>query len=286
MTAGEPLIRLAGITKEYQMGAEVVRALRGVDLKIYANEMVAIMGSSGSGKSTILNILGMLDVPTAGSYWLDGEDVSRLSQSALARVRGRRIGFVFQTFELLPRQTALRNVELPLIYAGASRRRARAIEALERVGLQDRMKHRPNQLSGGQRQRVAVARALVQRPAILLADEPTGNLDSRTGEEILDLFDVLHREGQTIVVVTHEHDIAQRCRRIVRLKDGEIESEEVVASEDPSSDVPDREPTEATTDTHPTTTSDDATSDDAANRGRSDDNEAKGDDDPAGLTEN
>ncbi len=229
MTSGQPLIQLRGITKEYQMGAEIVRALRGVDLAIYGNEMVAIMGSSGSGKSTMLNILGLLDVPSSGQYWLDGQDVAKLSQSALARVRGRRIGFVFQTFELLPRQTAIRNVELPLIYSGATPRRALAIEALRRVGLEDRMKHRPNQMSGGQRQRVAIARALVQRPAILLADEPTGNLDSRTSEEILDLFDVLHGEGQTIVVVTHEPDIAQRCRRIVRLKDGQVEADELVA---------------------------------------------------------
>jgi putative ABC transport system ATP-binding protein len=228
MTAGEPLIRLRGITKEYQMGAELVRALSGIELKIYENEMVAIMGSSGSGKSTMLNILGLLDVPTAGQYWLAGQDVAKLSQSALARVRGRRIGFVFQTFELLPRQTALRNVELPLIYSGTSHRRAKAMEALERVGLQDRVKHRPNQMSGGQRQRVAIARALVQRPAILLADEPTGNLDSRTGEEILDLFDTLHREGQTIIVVTHEPDIAQRCRRTVRLRDGQVEADQAV----------------------------------------------------------
>ena len=228
MTSGEPLIRLTGITREYQMGAEIVRALRGVDLEIQKNEMVAIMGASGSGKSTILNILGLLDVPTAGQYWLDGQDVARLSQSALAGVRGRRIGFVFQTFELLPRQSALRNVELPLIYSGSPRRRALATQALERVGLADRMKHRPNQMSGGQRQRVAVARALVQHPAILLADEPTGNLDSKTSEEILELFENLHRDGQTIVIVTHEPDIAQRCHRIVHLKDGEVDADDIV----------------------------------------------------------
>jgi putative ABC transport system ATP-binding protein len=223
---GQPLIRLQGISREYRMDAEVVRALRGVDLSIETNEMLAIMGSSGSGKSTLLNILGLLDVPTAGQYWLDGQDVAQLSQSALARVRGRRIGFVFQTFELLPRQTAIRNVELPLIYTGTPQRRQLAIEALERVGLADRMKHRPNEMSGGQRQRVAIARALVQHPAILLADEPTGNLDSRTSEEILDLFETLYGEGQTIVIVTHEAEIAQRCRRIVRLRDGQIESDQ------------------------------------------------------------
>jgi putative ABC transport system ATP-binding protein len=233
MTSGAPLLRLQGITKEYQMGAELVRALRGVDLAIYGNEMVAIMGASGSGKSTLLNILGLLDVPTAGHYWLDDQDVAKLSQSALARVRGRRIGFVFQTFELLPRQTAIRNVELPLIYSGTRHRRQLAVEALRRVGLEDRMKHRPNQMSGGQRQRVAIARALVQRPAILLADEPTGNLDSRTSEEILDLFENLYREGQTIVIVTHEPDIAQRCRRIVRLRDGQVESDEVLRKDVP-----------------------------------------------------
>jgi putative ABC transport system ATP-binding protein len=230
MTSGKPLIRLEGISKEYRMDAEVVHALSGVNLEIYENEMVAIMGSSGSGKSTMLNILGLLDVPSAGRYWLDEQDVAQLSQSALALVRGRRIGFVFQTFELLPRQTALRNVELPLMYTGARNRRGLAMEALERVGLADRVKHRPNQMSGGQRQRVAIARALVQHPAILLADEPTGNLDSQTSEEILDLFENLYREGQTIIIVTHEPDIAGRCRRVVRLRDGMVESDTQRAS--------------------------------------------------------
>jgi putative ABC transport system ATP-binding protein len=226
MSDAGPVIRLEGITKEYPMGSETVHALRGVDLEIGANELVAIMGPSGSGKSTLMNIIGLLDVPTAGRYWLDGRDVSRLSQSELARVRGRQIGFVFQTFELLPRQTALRNVELPLTYSGGPDRRGRAAEALRRVGLADRMGHRPNQMSGGQRQRVAVARALVQDPSLLLADEPTGNLDTKTGDEILDLFAELHRQGQTIVVVTHEADVAARCRRVVRLRDGVVESDE------------------------------------------------------------
>jgi putative ABC transport system ATP-binding protein len=221
------LIRLRNLTKHYTVGVEQIRALDGVDLDIDANEYVAIMGASGSGKSTMMNILGCLDRPTTGTYELDGQLVSNMGEARLARVRNARIGFVFQSFELLPRATAAKNVELPLIYSqgGWWSRRARARGALTTVGLADRMRHRPNQLSGGQKQRVAIARALVNHPAILLADEPTGNLDSATSEEILGLFDKLHHDGQTIIMVTHEADIARHARRIVRMKDGKVQSD-------------------------------------------------------------
>jgi len=216
------------LTREYVMGTEVVHALRGVDIQIKKNEYVACMGPSGSGKSTLMNLIGCLDTPTAGEYWLNSQKVSDLTDDELARIRNKEIGFVFQTFNLLPRADALHNVELPLIYAGlgAKERRQRAARALERVGLGDRMDHRPNELSGGQRQRVAIARALVNEPSILLADEPTGNLDSATGNEIMGLFRELHDAGQTIVLVTHEHDIAVHARRQIHLLDGKVERDE------------------------------------------------------------
>jgi putative ABC transport system ATP-binding protein len=223
-----PLIETRGLEKHYQMGAETVRALRGVDLAIHANEYVAIMGPSGSGKSTLMNLIGCLDTPTAGDYILNGNHVAGMGDDQLARVRNREIGFVFQTFNLLPRSTALENVELPLVYGGvgARERRERAVAALKAVELGDRLDHRPNELSGGQRQRVAIARALVTRPSIILADEPTGNLDSRTSEEIMALFERLHAEGQTVIMVTHEPDIAARAHRVVTLRDGVISSDE------------------------------------------------------------
>jgi putative ABC transport system ATP-binding protein len=219
------IIRTEGLVKDYVLGAETVHAVRGVDLEIRVGEFVSIMGPSGSGKSTFMNMIGCLDTPTAGRYWLNGKLVSDLSDDELARVRNQEIGFVFQTFNLLPRATALHNVELPLIYAGVSarERRRRAQEKLELVGLADRMDHRPPEMSGGQRQRVAVARALVNEPALLLADEPTGNLDSVTGEEIMDQLAGLNREGQTILLVTHETNIARYSKREVHLLDGMIE---------------------------------------------------------------
>jgi len=209
------------------MGGEIIHALRGVSLTIRRNEYVAIMGPSGSGKSTLMNLLGCLDTPDGGEYWLNGQEVSRLSDDALARVRNREIGFVFQTFNLLPRATALQNVELPMVYAGAAtkERRQRAAEALTRVGLGERMDHKPNELSGGQRQRVAIARALVNRPSILLADEPTGNLDSATSGEIMRVFGQLQAQGQTVILVTHEADIAAHAHRVVTLRDGRLESD-------------------------------------------------------------
>ena len=222
------IIVTRGIRREYDMGGEIVRALRGVDLAIRRNEYVAIMGPSGSGKSTLMNVIGCLDTPNEGEYWLNGVRVSSMSEDELARVRNREIGFVFQTFNLLPRATALHNVELPLVYAGVGsvERKARAREALERVQLGSRVDHRPNELSGGQRQRVAIARALVNNPSILLADEPTGNLDSTTSEEIMRVFEGLADQGQTVIMVTHEPDIAAHARRIVVLRDGLMASDE------------------------------------------------------------
>ena len=232
MESSKPLIDITDATKIYPMGSTEVRALAGVSLKVNRNEYVAIMGSSGSGKSTLMNIIGCLDTVTDGEYYLNGERVSDLTDNELADIRNREIGFVFQTFNLLPRFNCLHNVELPLIYAGVkkSTRREIAAEALESVGLGDRMDHKPNELSGGQRQRVAVARALVNKPSILLADEPTGNLDSRTGEEIMHLMEALHRNGNTVLVVTHEPDIAQYARRTIHLHDGLIVRDEPVAA--------------------------------------------------------
>jgi len=220
----DAVIVTRNLHREYDMGGEIVYALRGVDLTIRRNEYVAIMGPSGSGKSTLMNLIGCLDTPSQGEYWLNGHRVSELADDALARIRNKEIGFVFQTFNLLPRATALQNVELPLVYAGLGRkeRKAAAELALTKVGLKERMAHRPNELSGGQRQRVAIARALVNEPSILLADEPTGNLDSTTGEEIMGLFGALHSSGQTIVLVTHEADIAAHARRQVHIFDGRI----------------------------------------------------------------
>ncbi|MFC1766321.1 ABC transporter ATP-binding protein [Planctomycetota bacterium] len=235
MTDQSPLIHLCGIKRLYKMGSEEVRALDGIDLNIHENEYVAIMGHSGSGKSTLMNLLGCLDKATEGLYELEGLDTTQMSSGALAQVRNEKIGFVFQSFELLPRQSALRNVELPLIYSSHApwSRKALAVKALERVGLGERMDHHPNQLSGGEKQRVAVARALINKPSIILADEPTGNLDSKTSKEILGLFTQLHQEGQTIIMVTHESDVACRSKRIIRMLDGKITSD-LPTDEDPA----------------------------------------------------
>ncbi|MBM4040155.1 MAG: ABC transporter ATP-binding protein [Planctomycetes bacterium] len=216
------MIQADGLVKTYLVGGSTIRALDGVSFRIEAGEMVAVTGPSGSGKSTLMHILGCLDSPDAGSYVLAGEDVSKLSKDRLAAIRNRRIGFVFQTFNLLSRASALENVEMPLLYAGERQARGRAREALRGVGLEDRMRHEPSQLSGGQRQRVAIARAIVTDPAIVLADEPTGNLDTRTGDEILAIFEALNAQGRTIIIVTHEHDVARHCRRQIAMRDGRI----------------------------------------------------------------
>ena len=227
MDGGQPLIHAMDLRKTYFVGDQVVHALDGLNLDIHANEYVALMGPSGSGKSTLMNMLGCLDSPTSGSYMLNGQDVSRLEDDALADIRNREIGFVFQTFNLLPRYTALENVALPMVYAGIGKaeRMARAEDVLHQVGLGDRMDHRPNELSGGQRQRVAVGRALVMKPSIILADEPTGNLDSSTSSEVMELFGDIHKAGNTVILVTHEEDIAACAHRTVRLRDGRVESD-------------------------------------------------------------
>ncbi|HAF46324.1 MAG: ABC transporter ATP-binding protein [Flavobacteriales bacterium] len=227
MSNPQPILKLRGITRDFKLGSQTVHVLKSIDLDIFKNQYVALMGPSGSGKSTLMNLLGCLDTPTAGSYKLNGNDVSVMGDNELAEIRNHEIGFVFQTFNLLPRSTALENVALPLVYAGQGKeeREARAAEVLTQVGLADRMDHRPNQLSGGQRQRVAVARALVNNPALILADEPTGNLDSKTSEEIMKLFDDIQAAGNTVVLVTHEEDIAQHAKRVIRLVDGQINSD-------------------------------------------------------------
>ncbi|HNP68331.1 MAG TPA: ABC transporter ATP-binding protein [Aequorivita sp.] len=221
------VIKIRNITRDFPLGNEVVKVLKGIDLDIERGEYVALMGPSGSGKSTLMNLLGCLDTPTSGSYELNGKDVSNMTDDELAEIRNKEIGFVFQTFNLLPRTTALENVALPMVYAGASKsdRTERAKQVLTDVGLADRMDHKPNQLSGGQRQRVAVGRALVNKPSIILADEPTGNLDSKTSEEIMNLFNEIHKAGNTVILVTHEEDIAENAHRIIRLRDGIVESD-------------------------------------------------------------